>query len=179
MGDLCLKCEVKIKANVDCVGCDMCKKWIHAKCMGVKNKGGMKIMELKGVRWFCEKCEIEIERICEKGMLKVNEVQNKTRQVVGLSVTRDVERDEPVKENKGKSPGKNQEKSGVKEHEGISITDGERVNKGNISYIDTDAILNGPECFGRDGVHLNHEGNKRLGKRLREWVNVRSFQARN
>lgn len=30
--------------------------------------------------------------------------------------------------------------------------------RGNISFIDTDCVLNGKECIGRDGFYISREG---------------------
>ncbi|XP_063877012.1 uncharacterized protein LOC135109544 [Scylla paramamosain] len=45
--------------------------------------------------------------------------------------------------------------------------------KGNVSFLDMDGILDQDKFFGRDGVHLNHNGNERLGRRLAEWMRAR------
>ena len=45
--------------------------------------------------------------------------------------------------------------------------------KGNISFLDMDRNLDQDKFFGRDGVHLNHNGNEKLGRRLAEWMRAR------
>ena len=45
--------------------------------------------------------------------------------------------------------------------------------KGNVSFLDMDRILDQDKAFGRDGVHLNHDGNQMLGRQLTEWMRTR------
>ena len=51
-----------------------------------------------------------------------------------------------------------------------------KEKKGNVSFIDLDGILREDRDFSPDGVHLNDAGNERMGRRLREWVKVRSLR---
>ena len=51
-----------------------------------------------------------------------------------------------------------------------------KEGKGNISFLDMDPVLGQDKFFARDGVHLNEEGQSRMGRRLREWVNARSLR---
>ena len=49
-----------------------------------------------------------------------------------------------------------------------------REKSGNVSFLDLDRTLDDDSLYARDGVHLNAEGNARMGRRLREWVKARS-----
>ena len=49
-----------------------------------------------------------------------------------------------------------------------------REKSGNVSFLDLDRTLDDDRLFARDGVHLNTDGNARMGRRLREWVKARS-----
>ena len=42
--------------------------------------------------------------------------------------------------------------------------------KGNVSFIDLDAILREGMDFTADGVHLHETGNEKICRRLREWM---------
>ncbi|MPC88269.1 hypothetical protein E2C01_083169 [Portunus trituberculatus] len=45
--------------------------------------------------------------------------------------------------------------------------------KGNVSFLDFDGILDQDRFFSRDGVHLNQDGNQKMGRRLAEWMRAR------
>lgn len=49
-----------------------------------------------------------------------------------------------------------------------------KEKSGNVSFLDLDRTLDDDRLFARDGVHLNADGNARMGRRLREWVKARS-----
>ena len=44
-----------------------------------------------------------------------------------------------------------------------------KVKGGDVSYIDVDAVVS-PDSFAKDGVHLNAEGDARVGRRILLWV---------
>ncbi|MPD03350.1 hypothetical protein E2C01_098983 [Portunus trituberculatus] len=45
--------------------------------------------------------------------------------------------------------------------------------KGNVSFLDFDRILDQDRLFSRDGIHLNQDGNQKMGRRLAEWMRAR------
>ena len=50
--------------NPSWVYCDSCKKWCHAMCQDMSEKDVTSLRKLKdkrGVKWFCDSCNIEIE----------------------------------------------------------------------------------------------------------------------
>ncbi|MPC87195.1 hypothetical protein E2C01_082051 [Portunus trituberculatus] len=47
------------------------------------------------------------------------------------------------------------------------------TEKGNVSFLDLDGILDHDRLFNRDGVHLNQDGNQKMGRRLAEWMRTR------
>ena len=49
-----------------------------------------------------------------------------------------------------------------------------KEKSGNVSFLDLDRTLDDDRLFARDGVHLNADGNARMGRKLREWVKARS-----
>ncbi|MPC37717.1 hypothetical protein E2C01_031207 [Portunus trituberculatus] len=45
--------------------------------------------------------------------------------------------------------------------------------KGNVSFLDTYGILDQDRLFSRDSIHLNQDGNQKMGHQLAEWMRAR------
>lgn len=54
--DYCNKCSVKVKSDnsIKCNGC--CGKFFHFKCLEISIKDAQIILNIEGVKWFCESC---------------------------------------------------------------------------------------------------------------------------
>ena len=69
MANTCKKCTTEVKSNHNGVGCELCGKWYHAKCVGITNET-YKFLKTccveaspdsghasnGGVMWFCQDC---------------------------------------------------------------------------------------------------------------------------
>lgn len=66
-GEKCGVCVVEVKSNEKALQCDICSVWVHSKCAKVPDALYNNIIksgkDCVGVKWFCDKCEPQFEKI--------------------------------------------------------------------------------------------------------------------
>ena len=54
--ELCSVCNGEFKKNEKCIGCDVCLKWMHIKCVGIQ-PDKYKFLQDEQVSWCCTNCK--------------------------------------------------------------------------------------------------------------------------
>jgi len=62
----CGKCRKEVK-DKDCgVQCELCDKWWHTKCEGIRKEAYEMMQEERGIKWFCSQCREKVGNVLEE-----------------------------------------------------------------------------------------------------------------